>query len=121
MLNISSNGIIEISRGDTFTTPITINAGNDLSPKQYVLKDNDCLYFGLCEPNQPFEEALVRKVYDKNSKTDENGNVLLSFTSEDTTNLIPGKYYYTVKLKHQVDNVENIDTIISRRLFYIWD
>ena len=43
-----------------------------------------------------FENALVRKKYTKENLNEDN-NVLISFNSEDTENLLPGKYFYEVK------------------------
>lgn len=120
MFDISSNDIISMPRGDTFTMPIIINIGDDLYFEHYELKDEDLLYFGLCEPNQPFEQAILRKVFNKDSEKDENGDTLLHFFPQDTVNLIPGKYYYTIKLRRDEDDVEKVDTIVNKKLFWIW-
>ena len=112
---ISCEGIVTLSRGDTFQAPIFINAGNDLSPLRYVLDEGDKLYVGIMEPNQPFETAIIRKVLtakDLNEKKD----AVLTLTPEDTEKLLPGKYYYSVKLQ-KANGVVN--TVIPERIWYI--
>ena len=64
MFDISNNGIVKLNRGDTFYVPYFINSNTDLNPIRYALKDGDKLYFALMEPNQPFEQAILKQVYD---------------------------------------------------------
>ena len=72
------------------------------------------------EPNQPFETAIVRKKF-TNKDLDDNGNVKVRFWPEDTQLLLPGKYYYQVKLKSidRETGKEDIETIVDKTLFYI--
>ena len=91
MFNIANNGIITITRGDTFTTSIFINLGTELDPKQGVLQEGDLVCFALCEPNQPFEHAILKKVM-TNKDLDENNNVILEFKHNDTQFLLPLVY-----------------------------
>ena len=115
-----TNGIIYLYRGDTYIAPIIINIGTKLNPINYQLKSGDSLYFGLMEPNQAFEEAVIKKVYNESSFKDENGNILLKIEPEDTLNLQTGKYYYMIKLK-TVDkfNQEIVKTIIPLTQFFL--
>lgn len=113
------NDIITLTRGDTFSTPIFINVGDDLKKIGYTLLPTDTLYFGLCEPNQPFENAIVKKVYTYQSPKDEEGNILLSFKPEDTQYLLPGKYYYSFKLKSVNGGKTEIATVIPNKIFNI--
>ena len=114
------NGIITLTRGDTLTTPIRINVGTKLNPVYKKLGELDTLYFALMEPNQAFEDAVVKKVYNHNSETDEEGNVLLKLKSSDTEKLLVGKYYYTVKLRSYDEyGEEYVRTIISNTLFWL--
>ena len=121
MFDIAPNGIINLTRGDTFQMPIIINLGSQLEDNHYTLKDDDMLYFGLCEPNEPFEKAIVRKVFDKDSPKTETGDTILTFYTSDTSSLIPGKYYYVIKLRRILESMETVDTIVDRTLFYIWE
>ena len=126
MFDISRNGIICVSRGDTFTINIFVNIGTLLEPLQYILEEDDKLYFALMEPNQPFEHALIRKVFTKEDE-DENHNINMKFKSEDTEYLLPGNYYYMVKLTRPVQSESGeeesclVDTIISKTKFVIMD
>lgn len=141
MLSISPNGIISMSKGDSWKTSIFINLGTALEPAAYNLEDGDYVYFGVMEPNQPFKDALICKKLDKTNRTpittgssDDNnkdgfkdGCVDLYFRSEDTEHLLPGVYYYEVKLLRPVVDEgaiaqgikESIDTIIPRTKFII--
>lgn len=95
------------------------------------------------EPNQPFEDALIRKKLgyedrtpidlasscdiDKDSYKD--GYVDIFFESKDTEHILPGVYYYEVKLVRPVEDegakkrgiTESIDTIIPKTKFIVLD
>lgn len=117
---MSTNGIINLMRGDSFTTPIYINIGSKLSPRYYKLGPTDKLYFGLMEPNKAFEDAILKKVFDFTSPQDTNGNTLLILTPTDTEKLLVGKYYYMIKLR-TIDTFgqECIRTITKPTLFWL--
>lgn len=117
MFNISDNKIITVSRGDSFALDVFVNIGTPWDETLYTLQGEDKLYFALCEPNQPFEFALIRKVFTKDDVT-EDGLVHMEFTPEMTEYIMPGTYYYTIKL---VTNDGDISTIISKTKFYIID
>ena len=113
------NGQITHYRGDTLSTPIKIFEGDKLSPIPYYLSENDTLYLGIMEPGQAFEDAIVKKVYTKDSSKDNEGNILFELKTTDTEYLLPGKYYYTVKLKKQSEDNIIIETILKPTLFNI--
>ena len=71
------NGIITLDRGDSFVMPILINEGTKLSPVYRPLRDTESLYLGLMEPNQAFEDAVLKKKFTSASKKDKDGNILL--------------------------------------------
>ena len=143
MFSISPNGIITMSKGDSWKTSIFINLGTVLEPAAYNLKDGDYVYFGVMEPNQPFNDALICKRLDVNDRTpttqgssqDEDGDgyadgcVDIYFKSGDTEHVLPGVYYYEVKLLRPVEDegaiargiTESIDTIVPRTKFIILD
>jgi len=120
---ISENNIIRMNRGDTFSFDFTISDEN--SPDgRYILKNDDVLYLGLMDPHQPFENALVKKRYTKDD-CDEMGNLIIKFLPEDTLDLVPGVYYYSIKL-HKItddeeDYVDEVVTIINKTKFIICD
>lgn len=135
MLSISQNGIISMSKGDSWKTSIFINIGTDLEPAPYNLEEGDHVYFGVMEPNQPFKDALVCKKLGVADRTPKDGGgfrdgyVDLYFDSKDTEHLIPGVYYYEVKLLRPATDpgalehgiTEYVDTIIPRTKFIIME
>lgn len=119
MFNVSKNGIIEVVRGDSFKVALFINQGTDLDPIRYVLKEGEYIYFGVMEPNYSFENAIVRKKY-SNEDLNKDQDVLISFNSDDTVNLQPGKYFYEVKaVILDEEGNEVVNTIIPKREFFI--
>ena len=119
-VTISNDNIITLSRGDTVNLPLFINEGSDLLPILYELKDNDKLYLGVMEPNQPFERAIVKKIFTNQSKKDQNNLILIKLEYEDTRELIPGKYFYQIKLRKQnEDETYDIHTIVDKTLLLI--
>lgn len=102
MYSISQNNFICLTRGDTFIAPIFINQGTKMCPIRYNLKNhpNTEIYLGVMEPNQPFEEATIKKMYTSTSpEINDNGDLVINLKSTDTEYLLPGKYYYEVKVK----------------------
>jgi hypothetical protein len=109
------NNQITINRGDTFERPLFLNKGTELKPIRYELKTDDRVYLAITEPNQPFENAILKKVYGREN-TNINGDVVIRLESEDTESLIPGQYYYTIKAEF-VNNYKilNNDIVIDGR------
>lgn len=121
MFNITYNGIITVNRGDSFVLPLQLNAGTTMDPAKYNLTDRSYIYFGVMEPNEPFENALIRKKCTKND-VDDSGCVLIKFKPQDTQCVLPGKYYYQVKLQtFNSDDPEDydVDTVIDKQQFFI--
>lgn len=121
MFNISNNGIITLNKCDTFNTTIFVNIGNDLAPVRYILAGNDRLYFAVMEPHQDFANAVIKKVFTSDD-LNEDGDVKLSFVMSDTENVLPGTYYYEVKLyiaPEESGEEAEVDTIVPRTKFII--
>jgi len=116
MFYLSDNNIITLSRGDSFTVPLFINRGTVLEEVRYNLKTGDKVFFALLEPNQKFEDAILKKVYTKDSEQTSEGDILISVSSTDTENLVEGLYYYTIKLKRKNGDVH---TVVPQRQFNI--
>lgn len=116
-----SNNMIELTRGDSARYPLFINQGSDIEPFRYDLRDKDELYLGIMEPNQPFECALVKKKYTKASiRLDQDDNILIKIEPEDTVALIPGKYYYQIKLRKYTEYDDyDVITIIDKTEFWV--
>ena len=112
-----STKIIKINRGDSFEFII------DLS---YTLEATDAVYFSLMLPHQSFEEALLIMGYTVED-LDEEGNLKIQLTPNDTRCLQPGVYYYTVKLQrggtlgiiNDLDDSTEVRTIIERTKFIV--
>lgn len=110
MFDITNNNIISINRGDTLKYYFVIYL-NDVSTDDipmwqvcptvlrddnhiYPLQPGDKLYFGVMEANQSFENALIRKEF----TTSVNGVVTIYLEPEMTEHLVPGTYYYSIKI-----------------------
>ena len=126
MINIDSgNKIITLTRGDTETITFKTNIGSGVEPKYYELTEKDILYFGLMEPNQKFEDAILKKRINYETFKHYNNEYVLKFTSSDTEDLLPGTYYYQIKLFIESDpenyGNESIYTIVPKTKFFILD
>lgn len=120
MNRITDNGIMTIHAGDTIIAPLFLNIGDIITPIRYVLKEDDRLYVGIMEPGQPFTHALIRKMLTKDD-LNELGDPELKLTPEDTERVMPGLYYYEVKLlTHDEETGEEVvETIISKKKIYV--
>lgn len=120
MFKIASNGIITVNRGDSFELPVTLNIGSSVARVMYTLKETDVLYLGVMEPNQPFETAILRKKFTY-ADLDSDNNINIRFWPEDTVCLLPGKYYYQIKLETVDEKTgrKDVETVIDKTLFYI--
>lgn len=115
MAYVSSNGRVEMNRGDSLTLCLPLNIGTNIEPNKYKMTEEDAVYFGIMEPNQPFECALIKKkltVVDQ----DDSGNILINLCPDDTVCVLPGKYYYQVKL---VIHPDRVITIVDKTHFFI--
>lgn len=120
MIDISQNNRITITRGDTFSTPLFLNKGTDLKPIRHILKDNEQIFLGIMEPNQPFEKAIVKKLY-TSKDLNEYGDVRISLEHDDTRCLLPGKYFYQIKANFYNDKLDKfeINTVVQKTEFII--
>jgi len=114
MHNIANNRIITLTAGDSFIAPLYLFS----EESKYYVDKNDTIYFVIMEPNQDFNDAIVRKVYTM-ADTDVSGNLIIQLDPEDTENLRPGIYYYEIKMRIMRGNKEYIDTVSPKRKLYI--
>ena len=124
MFIYTPNNNIVMNRGDTYEFDLTI-ADESSKSGRYELIEDDAIYLGIMDTHQPFEDALVKKKYTADD-TDEMGNLTIVINPEDTLDLIPGKYYYMVKLKmdhldDEGNKVEKVYTVINKTKFIICD
>ena len=119
---IKKNNVFTMNRGDTATMNFNVNVE---LPEDVII---DKLYLGITEPNQYFEDALIKKTFEINKDitiTDENNiwSFSIQIDPEDTVDIIPGTYYYEVKASGIIDqNEERIDfatTIVQKTKFII--
>lgn len=114
MLTVNKYNILTFNKGDDIELSLFLDCGSALSPIQYELTNDDTLYFGIIEYNQPFECALVRKIFTKND-IDENNNITIKLSGNDTYNIVPGEYSYEIKLKRDTGNGNyEVHTVVSR-------
>ena len=131
MFDINKYGMITMNRGDSWQTEIFVNIGTELQPIGYHLDEGEYVYFGVMEPNQPFEHALIRKRIDMSSASEDmpTGYYNIGFEVEDTEFLMPGHYYYEVKLLRKrkdsegvvIEDKFDVDTIIPKTKFVIYE
>ena len=119
MLTMSHCGQVRLSRGDSLILPVEINQGTSLDPIAYELQDKDEVYFGLMEPNQPWEQALLKKRYTNADFID--GRAILKFKPNDTMCLLPGLYYYQIKVRIYDAEADEflVNTIMPKTQFWI--
>ena len=115
MYTIDRERIMALNRGDTMRIPMFINAGNKLKMVRYILSYDDKVCLSICEPDQPFERGILRKVFTKDD-LNSNGDVMVNISSRETEDLVPGLYYMEIKILLTNGNTA---TILPRRKFYI--
>jgi hypothetical protein len=125
-----NNNMIIMNRGDTHEFDLIIEDANS-SDGRYRIQGDDTIYFGIMDPHQPFEEALVKKKFTVDD-ADEEGNLIIVINPEDTLDLLPGTYYYSVKihLQHEEINpetnevlvyVDKVHTVINKTKLFLND
>ncbi|WP_300924506.1 hypothetical protein [uncultured Clostridium sp.] len=118
MIDIAQNNRISVVRGDSFSVPLFLNQGTDVKPIRYRLQESDEVYLAIMEPNQPFEDALVKKVF-TNKDLNNHGDIKLEINHDDTRCLEPGKYFYQIKARLYDREKEKFDinTVIPKTEF----
>jgi hypothetical protein len=138
MFTISrDNSIVVLNRGDTFKCPLFINTGSELEPLRYTLTNTDILAFNILYPGtgeyldenkDGFIEntPVLQHIYSNDGAAEHipyilnsNGDIVISFTSDDFKKVSPGTYYYEVKLKYIDGGETRIDTIVPRTKFIL--
>ena len=125
-----NNNMIIMNRGDTYDFDLIID-DVDSPDGIYRLKGDDAVYFGIMDPHQPFEDALVKKRFTAEDVYP-NGVLNIVIAPEDTLDLLPGTYYYSVKAHLQHDNfyyetgeflgrVDQVNTIINKTKLFLCD
>lgn len=117
----SNASIIRINRGDSFQKPLFINCGSWLTPVRYTLQENDKIYLGIMEPNHYWEQSILKQIYTSEDEKTEEGDTIIKIRPEETEYLIPGTYYYMIKLAKYDENnqVAEVITVVPATLFVI--
>lgn len=119
MFDRSCNNIIKMNRADSGMFLVELNYGTTLNPCIAELGENDHVYFGVMEPHKPFEKSLIKKVYSSND-LDEDGYLKVKIDPIDTEYLLPGVYYYEIKVELiDQDNLPEVHTVVKRTQFII--
>lgn len=119
MLSLSNIGQIRLTRGDSLILPVAINQGDNMNPILYELGEHDEVYFALMEPNQVWEDAIIKQKYTRENMID--NQLYIKLKPKDTMCLIPGLYYYQVKVRIYDYQEEDylVNTIIPKTHFWI--
>lgn len=122
-----SNKIIKINRGDSYAFDIYLTDKEDCTIK-YLLEDTiDIVYFAIMLPHQRFEDAILIQGYTTEDQDETDGKITIKLSPSDTRQLVPGIYYYTVKLQkggsigivNDFDEPDEVRTIIERTKFIV--
>ena len=127
---MTKNNMIVLNRGDTYEFDLTIDDDTSVDGR-YHIQGDDTIYFGIMDPHQSFEEALVKKRFTTDD-ADSNGNLSIVIEPEDTLDLLPGLYYYSVKIHLQHENihpetgeilgfVDKVHTVINKTKLFLND
>lgn len=124
MFVISPNRIIQMNRGDSCTFRVELNAGSTTNPNIIKLTNKyDNVYFGIIEPRKRFEGAIVKRTFDINN-VNEDGTITIELEPKDTQLLVPGIYYYEVKVELidiRVRGKTTVYTVVPRTKFIIME
>lgn len=119
MAHITFNNIITINRGDSFSYDFKVQLGKPLYKVKYVLTPQDKVYLGVGEANQPFEDALLKQVY-TDADLNSNDEITIKFKPQDTLKMLPGTYYYSIKLSQVTGGgKETVTTLVPQTKFII--
>jgi len=119
---IKKDHVITMTRGDYVSFKIELKSGNFPFETKYKLEEGDILFFGLMEPNQPFEKAILKKELHYDDYDYEGGTLKLVLEPDDTIMLEPGTYYYQIKVLYNDEAGDtHIDTAVQKTKFIIVD
>lgn len=127
---MTKNNIIVLNRGDTYEFDLAIDDATSDSGK-YQLQGEDVVYFGVMAPHQPFEDAIIKKRF-TTVDVAADGTLPIILEPNDTIDLSPGTYYYSVKIhvQHNVihpetaevlNYVDKVHTVINKTKLFLND
>lgn len=115
--------IYKINRGDSFSFDLTLPTDKNTR----LLAIDEVVYFALMYPHQPIEDAIILRGYTHDDQDVKTGAITIKLSPSDTRHLLPGVYYYTVKLQKggtpgiigDYDEPVEVCTIIERTKFIV--
>lgn len=117
MFDISNNGIITMTKGDSIKIKLIIRYANNDKTILYDLKEDDKVFFYLQESDRPeLEYSLIIK--ELTNKDVVKNNVEINLDSEDTINIPEGYYKYQIKL---FTGSGEVNTLVTRKPFHLID
>lgn len=122
---VTSNNIVRMYKGDSLFATLFLNKGTLLAPIPYELTENDTVYFGVSEVNHTFADSIIRKIYNHLSPITDDGDLIIMLEPDDTEFLLPGMYYYSIKVttniydEEEVLVKEEVNTVTPMTPFYI--
>lgn len=116
MFEVSIEGKITITRGDSGVADLAIDAGTVESPLLYELQPDEEVHLYVYPRGVDYlKNSFLHKTF--TCKDVENNLIALKFEPKDTINIIPGEYLYRVKCC-KADG-SNIQTVIDENTFII--
>lgn len=140
MYRVDQHKNIYLSRGDDFSYTFPVYVDNSETAYKFEKNDNCMLFFYIFIPNSINYEFVMKKTFgtdgniitefcdDKSPSTtsdntniiDDNGNIIVRLTEDDTMKIFPGQYKYQirVKVKDETGNLV-LKTVTNRKDFYV--
>lgn len=119
---IKKDKVITMNRGDYLSLKIELKSGKFPHEEKYSVQEDDIIFFGLMEPNQPFERAILKKELGYDDYDIEGGTLKVVLNPEDTIELVPGTYYYQIKVLYRDEaGITHVDTVVQKTKFNIVD
>lgn len=139
MYRVDQHKNIYLSRGDDFSYTFPVYVDNSETAYKFEKNDGCMLFFYIFLPNSIDYEFVMKKTFKTNgdivtetssstsSKTtqgnenvDENGNIIIRLTEEDTMKILPGQYKYQLRVNVK-DSSGNLvlKTVTNRKDFYV--
>ena len=115
MYSGKKNNVVTITKGDSSIIPVELVIST--YPEYYVLALDE----GDMAPGKGFDKAILKKEFTLNDVTPD-GYINVKLLPEDTLDLEPGVYYYSVKALYKLgDNDVRISTLVDKTKFIIND
>ncbi len=114
MQSISNNGIMTFHAGDSIFALLFLNQGNNIEHKRYILTEDDKIFFSIMLPHSDFNCGMIRKIYTI-ADLNNDGDVLITLSTDETEKLRPGTYYYEIKFQTIRNNTEYVETVVPKR------